>query len=73
MPAIEKAFDLMGVDIVELSTEDETLKTRIGSYDEKGLEISIAKLLKQIDHEKRAILIMHTVKNQLNRHSKKGL
>ena len=26
MPAIEKAFDLMGDDIVELSTENETLK-----------------------------------------------
>ena len=31
MPAIKKAFNLMsGDDIVELSTEDETLKNKIG-------------------------------------------
>ena len=30
MPAIEKAFDLTGDDIVELSTEKETLKNQIG-------------------------------------------
>ena len=28
----------MGDDIVELSTENETLKNKIGSYDEKWLE-----------------------------------
>ena len=35
MPAIKKAFKLMGDDIVELHTENETLKKKIGSYDEK--------------------------------------
>ena len=34
MPAIKKAFDLMGDDIVEISTENESLKYKIGSYDE---------------------------------------
>ena len=55
MPAIKKAFILMGNDIVELPRENETLKNKIGSYDEKWLEESKTKLLKQFDEEKRAI------------------
>ena len=35
MPAIKKAFNLLGDDIVELSTEKDVLKNKIGSYDEK--------------------------------------
>ena len=35
MPAIKKAFDLLGGDLVELHTENESLKNKIGSYDEK--------------------------------------
>ena len=35
MPAIIKASDLMGDDIVKLSTENESLKNKIGSHDEK--------------------------------------
>ena len=35
MPAIKKASDLMGVDIVELSTENDAWKNKIGIYDEK--------------------------------------
>ena len=58
MPAIKKAFNLMGDDIVELHAENEALKNNIGSYDEKWPEESKAKLLKQIDDEKRANLIM---------------
>ena len=54
MPAFEKVFDLMVGDIVEISIESETLKYKIGSYDEKWLEESKAKLLKQIDVEKKA-------------------
>ena len=46
----------MGDDIIELSTENDALK--IGSYDEKWLEESKAKLLEQIDDKKRANLIM---------------
>ena len=52
MPAIKKAFDLMGDDIVDLSTEKDAWKSKIGSYDEKWLEESKNKMLKQIDDEK---------------------
>ena len=38
MLAIEKAFDIKGDDIVELSTENEFLKIKIDSYDENCLE-----------------------------------
>ena len=38
MPAVKKAFNLMGDDIVELSTENDALRNRKGSYDEKWLE-----------------------------------
>ena len=34
MPAIKEAFGVMGDDMIELSTENESLKTKIGSYDE---------------------------------------
>ena len=40
MPAIKKAFNLLGYDKVELSTENDALKNKIGSYDEKWLEES---------------------------------
>ena len=46
MHAIKKAFNLMGDDIIELSTENDALKNKIGSYDERWLEESKAKLLK---------------------------
>ena len=36
MPAIKKAFNLMGDDIVELHTEDESLKNKIGSTMRNG-------------------------------------
>ena len=49
MPAIEKPFNLMGEDIVELSVENESLKNQIGDYDEKWLQESIEKLLKDTD------------------------
>ena len=52
----------MGDDIVDLSPENDALKNKIGSYDEKWLEESKAILLKQIDDEKRAILIMSRMK-----------
>ena len=35
MPAIKKAFNLMGDDIVEISTKNDALKSKIGSYDVK--------------------------------------
>ena len=67
MPAIKKAFDLMGDGIVDLSTENETLKNQIGDYDQKWLEESKAKLLKDINDEKRANIIMSTMKKQMNK------
>ena len=67
MPAIKKAFNLLGDDIVELSTENDALKNKIGSCDEKWLEESKNKMLKQIDDEKRANLIMSRMKKQTNK------
>ena len=63
MPAIKKASDLIGNDIVELSTENESMKNKINSYDGKWLEESEAKLSKQIKDEKRASLIMSRMEN----------
>ena len=67
MPAIKKAFNLLGDHIVELSTENDALKNKIGSYDEKWLEESKNKMLKEIDDEKRANLIMSRMKKQMNK------
>ena len=67
MPAVKKAFNLMGDDIIELSTENDALKNKIGSYDERWLEESKAKLLKEIDDEKRANIIMSRMKKQMNK------
>ena len=67
MPAIKKAFDLLGDDIFDLSTENETLKNQIEDYDEKWLEESENKRLRQIDDEKRANLIMSRMKKQMNK------
>ena len=38
MPANKKAFTLLGDDIVELSTENDALKNKIGSYDKNGFK-----------------------------------
>ena len=54
-------------DIVELHTENETLKNKTGSYDKKGLEESKFKLIKQIDDEKRANLIVSRMKKRLKK------
>ena len=67
MPAIKKAFNLLGDDIIELSTENDVLKNQIGEYDQKWIEESKAKLLKDINDEKRANLIMSRMKKQLNK------
>ena len=68
MPAIKKAFNLMGDDIVELSVENESLKSQIGEHDERWLQESKTKLLKEIDNEKRANLIMSRMKKQMEKH-----
>ena len=67
MPAIKKAFNLMGDDIIELDAENKSLKNKIGNYDEKWLEESKARLLKQIDDDKRASIIMERMKKQLSK------
>ena len=67
MPAIKKAFNLLGDDIIELSTENEVLKNQIGEYDQKWLEESKRKLLKDIDDEKRSNLIMSRMKKQMDK------
>ena len=67
MPAIKKAFNLLGDDIIELSTENDALENKIGSYNEKWLEESKNKMLKQIDDEKRANLIMSRMKKQMEK------
>ena len=67
MPAIKKAFNILGDDINELSTENDVLKNQIGEYDQKWLEESKAKLLKNIDDKRRADLIMFRMKKQMNK------
>ena len=67
MSAIKKAFNLLGDDIVDLSTENETLKNQIGVYDQKWLEESKAKLLKDINDDRRANIIMTRMKKQMNK------
>ena len=57
----------MGDDIVDLSTDNESLKNLIGSYDEKRLKEFKAKLLKQIGDEKRANLTMCGIQKQMNK------
>ena len=70
MPAIKKAFNLLGDDIIELSVENDTLKNQIGDYDQKWLEESKARLLKDFDDKKRADLIMSRMKKQMNKNIK---
>ena len=59
----------MGDDIVDLSTKSEILKSKIGSHHEKWLEESKARLLKQIDNEKRANLIKSRLEKQMKKQS----
>ena len=70
LPAIKKAFNVLGDDIIELSTENDALKNQIGDYDERWLQESKEKLLKDIDDEKRANIIMSRMKRQMNKKTK---
>ena len=65
MPVILKAFDLMSDDLVELSTENDALENKIDFYDGKLLEESNAKLLEQIDDEKRADSFFSRMRKQI--------
>ena len=67
MPAIKKAFNLLGDDIIELSAENDVLKNQIGEYDQKWIEESKAKLLKDINDEKRSNLIISRMDKQMNK------
>ena len=67
MPAIKEAFNLMDDYIVDLHTKNEALRKKIRSYDEKRLEESKARLLQQIDDEKRANLLISRMKKQMNK------
>ena len=64
MPVVKKAFNFLVVDMLELSTDNDAIKNKRGSYDEKWLGESNAKLLKQID-EKRANLIMSRLQKKM--------
>ena len=52
LPAFKKASNFLDDDIVELSTENDSLQDKTCSYDVKYLEEPKAKLLKQTDDEK---------------------
>ena len=67
MPAIKKTFNVLGDDIIELSVENDALKNQIDDYDQKWLEESKAKLLKDINDEKRANVVMFRMKKQMNK------
>ena len=67
MPAIKKAFNVLGDDIIELSTKNDVLKNQIGDYNQKWLDESKAKLLKDINDEKSVNIIMARMKKQMNK------
>ena len=67
MPAIKKAFNLLGDDRLELSTENDALKNKIGDYEEKWLGESKNKMIKEVDDQKRANLIMSRMKKQMDK------
>ena len=56
----------MADDTVEISTDNDSLKNKIGANDEKWLQESETKLLNQIDDEKRANLILFGMIKQIN-------
>ena len=65
-PTIKKAFVLMGVDIVEISAKNKTLKNKIGIYDGKWSEESRTKLSKQLDADSFFCQNGKTMEKQLN-------
>ena len=67
MLAFTKAFNLLGDNIVELSTENDALKSKLGECDGKWLQEFKDRLLKQIDDEKLPNLIMGRMKKQMEK------
>ena len=47
MPAIKKACNVLGDDIIELTVENDALKNKIGDYDQKWLEESKSEIIKR--------------------------
>ena len=68
MPAIKRTFSLLSGDILDLSTEKDALEDNIGSYDQKWLQESKDKQLKQIDDQKRANFVMYRMKKHMEKH-----
>ena len=66
MPAIKKAFSLLGDDTVDSFTKNDALKNKKGCCDEKWLVESKTKLLKQINDENIANLFITRKKKQMN-------
>ena len=58
MRAIGKSFHLRDDDLVGLSTQNECFRKKTGSYDEKWLEKSETRVLKQFDDVETANSIM---------------
>ena len=58
----------MGNDINDSSTKNNSLKNKKSSHDRKRWEESKAKLLKQIDDDNRASLIMSRMEKQTKEH-----
>ena len=74
MPAIKKTFELMGDDIVELSTENKSSKNKKSYFDEVWLEESKTNLKKkQIDDEKRANSILSRMQKWMKMHQIIGI
>ena len=67
MPAIKKALNFLGDDIVELTTKNDALRSKVGPYNEKWLQEPKNKMLKQIDDEKRANLLMSRITKQMEK------
>ena len=67
MPALKEAFDLMGDNIVEISTENEALNSQICDFDQKWFKKSKTKTMDQMDDEKRAQPIMSRMNKQINK------
>ena len=65
MHANKNAFDLTGDDIVEVSRENDSLRKKIGFYDDKWLRESQLTLLKKLDDDKKANSIMSEMETQL--------
>ena len=67
-PFLKKAFNLMGDNVKELSTKNDALKNKVGSYDQQWFEKPQANLLKQIVDEQKANLLMSRMKKQMEKH-----